>query len=137
MRDWHHITRTLLFPPLPGAPSREPSTMYDTSHLFWFGDLNFRIALPPEHALAQGASASGDLARVLEQESVRAELKEYDQLVIERDVKGTIFQSFREGEFWKFKCSYKYRLGEVDKYEYVYLYYHSPSLPVAESDPLS
>ena len=26
-------------------------------------------------------------------------------------------ETFREGEFWKFKCSYKYKLGEVDKYE--------------------
>lgn len=117
--DYHHITRTLLFPPLPGSASSEPTTMYDTSHLFFFGDLNFRIVLPPEHPLAQSASTSADMAHVLEQESVREDLKGYDQLLLERDRHGRAFIGLREGEFWRFKCSYKYKLGEVDKYEQV------------------
>ena len=29
------------------------------------------------------------------------------------------FVGFHEGEFWKFKCSYKYKPGEVDRYRYV------------------
>jgi hypothetical protein len=33
--------------------------------------------------------------------------------------KGTVFLGLREGQFWKFKCSYKYLHGEVDKYRYV------------------
>lgn len=53
----------------------------------------------------------------MEHESVREDLKEYDQLIIERDQKGSAFVGLREGDFWKFKCSYKYKLGEVDKYE--------------------
>lgn len=40
---------------------------------------------------------------------------EYDQLT--REVrKGNIFQGLHEGDFWKFKCSYKYQIGEVDQY---------------------
>ena len=96
--------------------------MYDTSHLFFFGDLNFRIVLPPEHPLAHSASSSGvDFAHLLEQESVREDLKDYDQLLLERDRNRRAFIGLREGEFWRFKCSYKYKLGEVDKYECVLL----------------
>ena len=120
VQDYHHIVASLLFPPSPGSDSDEPTTLYATSHLFWFGDLNFRIALPPGHALSQSATTSEDMARVLEQQSVREEIKEYDQLLLERDRHGRAFIGLREGEFWKFKCSYKYKLGEVDKYEYVY-----------------
>jgi len=40
---------------------------------------------------------------------------EYDQLTREMR-KGNMFVGLHEGEFWKFKCSYKYRLGEVDHY---------------------
>ena len=93
--------------------------MYATSHLFFFGDLNFRIVLPSTHALAHSSSTEPDFARILEQESVREDLKEYDQLYVERDRHGHAFIGLRESEFWKFKCSYKYKLGEVDKYEYV------------------
>ena len=92
--------------------------MFNTSHLFFFGDLNFRLALPSTHALS-APDQLANLAQALSGDDGRSELKEYDQLVIERDVKGTIFHGFREGEFWRFKCSYKYRLGEVDHYEYV------------------
>ena len=94
--------------------------MYSTSHLFFFGDLNFRIVLPSSHALAKPPV---DFAHAIEQESVREDLKDYDQLSIVRDRNGRAFFSFREGEFWKFKCSYKYKLGEVDKYEYVFRKY--------------
>lgn len=94
--------------------------MFSTSHLFFFGDLNFRLSLPPTHALAAPDQLSA-LVQSLSTEGGRSVLKEYDQLVIERDIKGTIFQCFREGEFWHFKCSYKYKLGEVDRYECVSL----------------
>ncbi|KIP12308.1 hypothetical protein PHLGIDRAFT_62140 [Phlebiopsis gigantea 11061_1 CR5-6] len=119
VRDYHHIVGSLLFKPLPGSPggAREPTTMYATSHLFFFGDLNFRIVLPSTHALAHSSSAEPDFARILEQESVREDLKEYDQLLIARDRSHRAFFGFREGDFWRFKCSYKYKLGEVDKYD--------------------
>ena len=93
--------------------------MFSTSHLFFFGDLNFRLSLPADHDLA-AAEQHLNLVESLSNDDGRSSLKEYDQLVIERDVKGTIFHGFREGEFWRFKCSYKYHLGEVDKYEYVH-----------------
>ncbi|TFK86038.1 skeletal muscle/kidney enriched inositol 5-phosphatase [Polyporus arcularius HHB13444] len=115
--DYHHIVSSLLFPPLPGSDSIAPTTMFSTSHLFFFGDLNFRLSLPPSHSLAAPEQLSA-LIQSLSTEEGRSALKEYDQLMIERDMKGTIFQSFREGEFWRFKCSYKYKLGEVDQYDF-------------------
>lgn len=118
INDYHHIVGSLLFPPLDPSSAQEPTTIFSTSHLFFFGDLNFRIDPPPDHALARPSNGI-DIARVLEQESAREDLKKYDQLLVERDQKGSAFVGFREGEFWRFKCSYKYKLGEVDKYESV------------------
>ncbi|KAI0647307.1 Endonuclease/exonuclease/phosphatase [Trametes meyenii] len=116
IQDYNHIVASLLFPPLPASDSTAPTTMFDTSHLFFFGDLNFRLSLPPTHAFAPRSESSA-LAESLSTEEGRLALKEYDQLFIERDVKSTVFQGFREGEFWRFKCSYKYRLGKVDEYD--------------------
>ncbi|KAJ7775091.1 inositol polyphosphate phosphatase [Mycena metata] len=109
--DWHHIVGSLLFP-TPAGPSR---TLYDTSHLFLLGDLNFRVVLPPEHPL-KGAP-SGIIGQALTSPAEREALKEYDQMLIERrDPASRAFVGLREGEFWSFKCSYKYHLGQVDKY---------------------
>jgi len=90
--------------------------MYGTSHLFFFGDLNFRLAIPPSHPLA--TQSLTELAEATYDEVGRQTLKEYDQLHLERDVKGSIFVGLREGEFWKFQCSYKYQLGAVNKYDF-------------------
>ncbi|KAJ7120487.1 Endonuclease/exonuclease/phosphatase [Mycena crocata] len=114
LADWQHIVGTLLFP--SGQKGVEPTTLYTTSHLFLLGDLNFRLVLPPEHPLA---GASAELGAALSNHDAREALKEHDQLLcVRRDpaTKGKAFVGLREGEFWRFKCSYKYHLGEVDKY---------------------
>ncbi|EMD38292.1 hypothetical protein CERSUDRAFT_104892 [Gelatoporia subvermispora B] len=111
-RNFHHIVSTLLFPPLPGSSSNAPTTIYSTSHLFFFGDLNFRLAFPSD------SDHPANILRTLSHEDTRETLKQYDQLVIERDVNQSIFAGLREGDFWKFKCSYKYKLGEVDRYDF-------------------
>ena len=91
--------------------------MYSTSHLFFLGDLNFRLSLPPISPYAGHANFQ-HLEAALDTQSGREELKEFDQLLQERR-KRTVFQGFREGDFWAFKCSYKFRIGEVDKYRFV------------------
>ena len=68
------------------------------------------------HPLSRQLEASA--ADILNSENKREELKEFDQLLIERR-KGNAFIGLKDGEFWKFKCSYKYQLGEVDKYRYM------------------
>ena len=111
--DYNRIVGSLVFPPLPTSPSssREPSTpttIYDTSHLFFFGDLNFRLDLPESHPL-YGPENHDALASALDNESKREELKEYDQLRVERK-KGTVFVGLTEGDFWKFKVRSRFDL---------------------------
>ena len=112
--DYNHIVGSLLFDPLPPSDrSSSKTTMYSTSHLFFFGDLNFRVSLPKAHPLVQRLKESP--AEALNSENKREEVKEFDQLLLERR-KGNSFVGLKDGEFWKFQCSYKYQLGEVDKY---------------------
>lgn len=79
--------------------------------------------MPFLHPLAQ-KSKHQELVTALTNEEERFKLKEYDQLRIERDVRGSAFVGLKEGEFWKFKCSYKYKLGELDRYECVFIKLH-------------
>ncbi|OJA18421.1 hypothetical protein AZE42_06988 [Rhizopogon vesiculosus] len=113
--DYHHIVGSLLFPPLPSSPSSCLTTMYATSHLFFLGDLNFRVTLPPSHSPPQ-ASNPYDILAMLKDDASREQLKEFDQLLNQRR-KGAAFIGLREGPFWTFKCTYKYKLGEVDRYK--------------------
>lgn len=110
LADYKHIVGTLLFPPI-FPDSKIPSTIYSTSHLFFLGDLNFRLEIPASHPF----SLPDRIKQALDHENAREELKEFDQLLVEHR-KGTVFVGLREGQFWKFKCSYKYLHGEVDKY---------------------
>ena len=114
--DYHHIVRTLLFPASPSFPDEPFTTIYATSHLFFLGDLNFRVAIPPSHSL-RATLRREETQSILTDEKTRETLKEFDQLVNERR-KGSVFIGLREGPFWTFKCTYKYMLGEVDKYKY-------------------
>jgi hypothetical protein len=91
--------------------------MYSTSHLFFLGDLNFRLDIPPTSPFA-GRPNVHRVEAALDTQSGREELKEFDQLLQERR-KNAIFHVLREAEFWTFKCTYKYKIGEVDKYRFV------------------
>ncbi len=117
--DYNHIVGTLLFPPLHSSQRTSKSTIYDTSHLFIFGDLNFRVAIPAGHPLFDFHKGP-DASKAIEPEATRESLKEFDQLLTERR-KGSTFVSLREGDFWRFKCSYKYILGQTDSYRFVLL----------------
>ncbi|KAF8447556.1 Endonuclease/exonuclease/phosphatase [Boletus edulis BED1] len=112
--DYHHIVRTLLFPAPPSFPEQPLTTMYTTSHLFFLGDLNFRVSVPPSHPL-RTASRREEALSMLTDEKTREALKEYDQLINEHR-NGRVFIGLREAPFWTFKCTYKYVLGEIDKY---------------------
>ncbi len=115
--DYHYIVGSLLFPPLPGSNSGTSTTLYSTSHLFFLGDLNFRLDFPPACPYAGRANVHR-VEAALETQSGREELKEFDQLLQER-MKHAVFHGFREGDFWDFKCTYKFKIGEVDKYRFV------------------
>lgn len=78
------------------------------------GDFNFRVVLPTNHPHVD-VHKQGEFNSLLERHEVREEIKEHDQLLQEWR-KGSVFVGLREGEFWRFKCSYKYHVGEVDTY---------------------
>lgn len=110
--DYEWIVRSLLFP--PAEAGNNLSTIYGTSHLFFLGDLNYRLELLTTHP-KYAISRLPEFSEALSSEKLREDLKEHDQLTVEKR-KGNVFIGLHEGEFWKFKCSYKYQLGEVDKY---------------------
>ena len=117
--DYDWIVRSLLFPSIISEDGF--STIYDTSHLFFLGDLNYRLVLPTAHP-HYSSSRGPEFSEVLSSEKIREDLKEYDQLTVEKR-KGNVFVGLHEGEFWKFKCSYKYQLGHVDKYRWAKEFY--------------
>jgi len=106
--DYKHIVQTLLFPPLDPSKQRH-SNIYETTHLFFFGDLNFRIDPPAK-------MTRGELEAKIRTGEGREDLRRHDQLSIAR-AKGTALTSLREGDFWKFQCTYKYEHGQVDQYQ--------------------
>lgn len=111
--DYKHIVGTLLFPPLD--PGSAWTSLYSSSHIFFVGDLNFRLAFPSTHPYS-GKSGRPALIESLRSDPEREKLKEFDELFVERR-KGNVFVGLREGEFWQFKCTYKYLLKEVDRYK--------------------
>jgi hypothetical protein len=110
--DFHHIVSTLLFPSVSSTGNSSNTTLYSTSHLFFLGDLNFRLAIPADDPLAQPDAFN----RAMETEDTRMKLCALDQLLQVR-VDRRAFVGLREGSFWKFKCTFKYHLNEVDKYK--------------------
>ncbi|QRW00766.1 endonuclease/exonuclease/phosphatase family protein [Ceratobasidium sp. AG-Ba] len=106
LNDWEHIVKTLLF------PGSQRQSIYSTSHLFVFGDLNFRLDTPE----VDGEMLSRDsLVACLATPEGRNKAKEWDQL--RREMKlGNTLHGLREGEFWEFPPSYKYLLGEQHAY---------------------
>ena len=73
--------------------------------------VNFRLDLP--NSLAPPTSSGYSLMDNNEQ---LQELKVYDQLSNEKQ-RRTAFIGLHEGEFWKFKATYKCIIGAVDKYK--------------------
>lgn len=116
-RDWEHIVSTLLFT----GPDGSLSSIYDTSHLFFHGDLNFRLHIPRDFQ-ADGAFLGAPnnhelLVERLQTDAGREQLKEFDELVLARRDGTPLLQGLSEGPFWRFKCSYKFAHGAVDRYD--------------------
>ncbi|CCA73305.1 related to inositol polyphosphate phosphatase-Laccaria bicolor [Serendipita indica DSM 11827] len=104
--DYQHIVQTLLFSD-PSETSKH-ANMYQTTHLFFFGDLNFRIEPPVSIARER-------LEAMVRTEEGRDELRQFDQLSLVRN-QAKALVGLREGDFWKFQCTYKYKHGQIDQY---------------------
>lgn len=105
--DYKHIAETLLFPSTDGS-SASFSNIYETTHLFFSGDLNWRLDLPE-------TMSRDDVESKIRMEEGRIELVQYDQLVKAQKAGKTLL-GLHEGDFWRFQCTYKYHLGAVDTY---------------------
>ncbi|EJU05331.1 inositol polyphosphate phosphatase [Dacryopinax primogenitus] len=100
IRDYQTIVSSLLFS--PSAHSTGPSQIYATTHLFVFGDLNYRLSQAPDPV--QLLTAGG-----------REQLREVDQLWMSREA-GRTLHGLQEGEFWRFRPTYKYIMGSLEQY---------------------
>lgn len=119
-QDWADIISSMLFPPLPGSKSKTHSTIYDSTHLFFFGDLNFRLDVPK-------SLDRPDFERMARTVEGRKQLLQYDQLV--RAQRENRIPSMSEAPLWDFQPSYKFLLKHVDKYRSVHVYRLPMSAP--------
>ena len=112
-QDWTYIVSSTLFPPLPGSTSKEYSTIYDSTHLFFFGDLNFRLDVPK-------SIDRTEIEQMVRTVDGRKRLLQYDQLL--RAQREGRIPPMKEAPFWDFQPTYKFLLKHVDKYRYVRVY---------------
>jgi len=112
-QDWADIISSTLFPPLPGSKSTTHSTIYDSTHLFFFGDLNFRLEVPK-------TLDRSDFERMARTVEGRKQLLQYDQLV--RAQRESRIPLMKEAPLWDFQPTYKYLLKHVDTYRSVHVY---------------
>lgn len=104
-----------------------PRQVTDTSHLFFMGDLNYRLSSLPSLAAGQpreGRLGSGGMANTapqaglgdtVELEKERAEMFALDTLQAQIK-KGNVFGGLREGRVVDFAPTYKRVVGQVDGY---------------------
>jgi hypothetical protein len=86
--------------------------VFDTSHLFIMGDLNYRLSkLPPRGYPSDGKA--GDDILALEEE--RLDMVQNDTLRREQR-EGRAFGGLREGDLSRFAPTYKRIVGQVDGY---------------------
>lgn len=112
VQDFQHIVRTMLFKPVDASTPNSASIIYDTTHLFFFGDLNFRI-VPSKGS--GSIRKNSDILKLNATVEGRRELVKHDQL---RRVmaEGRIGFGLHEGEIEQFPLSYKYRIGSTSEY---------------------
>ena len=122
-QDWADIISSTLFPPLPESKSKEYSTIYDSTHLFFFGDLNFRLDVPK-------SLNRSEMERMIRTVEGRKQLLQYDQLV--RAQREGRIPLMKEAMLWDFQPTYKFLLKHVDKYRYVLISF--PSRTVARAN---
>ncbi|WWD17405.1 hypothetical protein CI109_101846 [Kwoniella shandongensis] len=93
-------------------PLASPTQIFETSHLVFLGDLNYRLAKTPPAAGLRDGKESDD---VLILEKARAEMVDNDTLRREQR-EGRVFGGLREGDLTRFAPTYKRIVGQVEGY---------------------
>lgn len=108
LHDYIHIVRTLLFPPFAAKASPGPDTIYDSTHLFFFGDLNFRL-------IQKDGLSYSSIQEMANSPAGRQKLAQLDELTTEMR-NGNVCNGLHEGDFSSFKPTYKYLLTSATDY---------------------
>ncbi|WVR07141.1 hypothetical protein IAU60_004182 [Kwoniella sp. DSM 27419] len=108
--QYQNILSSLVF--FTSDPLGVPAQIFDSSHLFLMGDLNYRFSRQPDAAHLKEGKKSDD---VLALEKGRAEMFELDTLRREQR-EGRVFGGLREGDLTRFAPTYKRIVGQVEGY---------------------
>ncbi len=110
--EYTTILTSLLF--TPSSVLTLPQRIFDSSHTFFLGDLNYRLSgLPSKgHLLSQKQLLGEDDEEILKE---REELQSLDTLQLEQN-KGRTMTGLQEGDLKTFAPTYKRLVGQVDGY---------------------
>ena len=93
-------------------PLAQPAQIFETSHLFVMGDLNYRLSRLPSTGYPTEGKMSNDMIAL---EKQRDEMVEIDTLRKEQR-EGRVFGGLREGDLTRFAPTYKRVVGQIDGY---------------------
>lgn len=116
--QFQNILSSLLF--TTSDPLTMPYQITDTSHLFFLGDLNYRLTRLPHLPNGEPRENPGDAGvrgtvDTVELEKERADMLELDTLKREQK-EGRVFGGLREGRLEAFAPTYKRIVGQVEGY---------------------
>ncbi|WRT66259.1 uncharacterized protein IL334_003212 [Kwoniella shivajii] len=108
--QYENILSSLVFQ--PSDPLAEPYQIFDSSHVFIIGDLNYRLSSQPPTGYLRDGKKNDD---VLTLEKQRFEMVDLDTLRKEQR-EGRVFGGLREGDLTRFAPTYKRIVGQVEGY---------------------
>ncbi|KAG0143954.1 hypothetical protein CROQUDRAFT_660573 [Cronartium quercuum f. sp. fusiforme G11] len=111
-QDYQSILNKLLF--AAPTPSGALATIYDCTHLFFMGDLNYRLTLSPPNAISNAQISRQKLREMLQDGRYPSIAAQYDTLIHQHQIRN-VLDGLREGPI-NFKPSYKYERTRPDQF---------------------
>ncbi|WVQ72601.1 hypothetical protein IAR50_002159 [Cryptococcus sp. DSM 104548] len=108
--QYQRIMSSLIFN--SSDPLATPQQIFDSSHLFIMGDLNYRLSHKPP---ADGLRENRNVEDIVLLEKSRAEMLQTDTLR-QQQREGKVFGGLREGDITRFAPTYKRIVGEIEGY---------------------
>ncbi|WWC89431.1 uncharacterized protein L201_004355 [Kwoniella dendrophila CBS 6074] len=109
-KQYENILSSLVFQ--PSDPLAEPYQIFDSSHIFIMGDLNYRLSKRPLSNQLIDGKENDDILKL---EKDRFEMVDLDTLRKEQR-EGRVFGGLREGDLTRFAPTYKRVVGQVEGY---------------------
>lgn len=111
-QNYQTILDRLLFP--SNTSSEEPSTIYDCNHLFFMGDLNYRISLSSLDGVGEANISRSKLHQMLQDGPYQSIVSHRDTLSHQHRLNKVLY-GLREGPI-EFKPTYKYDRKSPDRF---------------------